>query len=238
MPLVSVIVPTYKRPGMLEEAVKSVLAQEFRDFELIVVDDGSGDRTGEVMKKYSGRVRYYAKENGGVASARNYGLRKARGELIAWLDDDDLFLPGKLAHQVRYFQKHPRTGLVYTGHMMLDTLGTQKKQTFYIPPAFRDCRSIREALIRQCFFANSTVMMKRECFEKTGLFNEKLTHTVDYDMWLRTAAYYSFGCVPRVLAVYRFHGRQITMRRDARLLPELRKRARELYREHPCREVG
>lgn len=237
MPLVSVIIPTYNRAAMLEEAIQSVLDQNFKDFELIVVDDGSTDKTKDVMKKYTGKIKSVTKVNHGVASARNKGLEMAEGELIAWLDDDDLFLPGKLDQQVRYFREYPRTGLVYTGHVTVNTLQQPVKKSFYVPPIVRDCRSTREALINHCFFANSTVMMKRECFEKTGLFNENLLHTVDYDMWLRTAAYYPFGCVPQVLMVYRFHGRQITMRRDNRILPELRKRARELYGQNPCQEV-
>jgi len=237
MPLVSVIIPTYRRPGMLREAVESVLSQSFSDYELIVVDDGSGDETSAVLERYSGRLKYFVKKNGGVASARNFGLRVASGDLVAWLDDDDLFLPGKLWLQVEYFRSYPGAGLVYTGHETLDTLGSRPKVSLYLPPAFRDCCSTRAALLKSCFFANSTVMMKRECFDLAGLFDESLKHTVDYDQWLRTAARYSFGCVPRVLMRYRLHGKQITMRRDKKILPVLRSRARDLYSRYPCREV-
>ncbi|MFZ5647361.1 MAG: glycosyltransferase family 2 protein [Bacillota bacterium] len=237
MPLVSVIVPTYNRAGMLVNALDSVLEQTFGDFELIVVDDGSTDKTGEVIKKYSGKVRYFAKENGGVASARNLGLKKAGGELVAWLDDDDFFYPQKIEKQVMYFKKHPGVGLVYTGHVTIDTSSQQARKSYLVPPLFRECATLRKALLKHCFFANSTVMMKRECFELAGVFNERLGHTVDYDMWLRTAAFFSFGCVPEVLAGYRWHGKQISIRRDNSILPELKKKARELYEKHPCREV-
>lgn len=127
-------------------------------------------------------------------------------------------------------------GLVYTGHMIIDSIARQVEKTYYVPPYFRNCESARKALIRHCFFANSTVMMRRDCFNRAGTFDERLRHSVDYDMWLRTAAYYRFGCVPEVLAGYRWHGRQISMQRDARILPLLRKKAVDLYREHPCRE--
>lgn len=237
MPSVSVIVPTYNRAGMLVKAVESVLEQTFRDFELIVVDDGSTDKTGEVINKYSGRVRYFAKENGGVASARNLGLIMSRGDLVAWLDDDDFFYPRKLEKQVIYFKNNPGIGLVYTGHVTIDTTGHQKRKSYLVPPLYRDCQSLRKALLKHCFFANSTVMMKRECFEAAGLFDVKLRHTVDYDMWLRTAAFFRFGCVPEVLAAYHWHGKQISVRRDNRILPILRKRARDLYEKYPCREV-
>jgi len=237
MPLVSVIVPTYNRCGLLKEAVESVLGQTFKDFELIVVDDGSSDKTGTVIKKYEGKIRYYFKENGGVAAARNLGVKMAAGKLIAWLDDDDFFFPEKIAKQVRFFQKNPWAGLVYTGHMTVDSTSYQTKRSYLVPPHYKDCKSNRDALIKQCFFANSTVMMKKECFHRSGPFDESLRHTVDYDMWLKTAAYYRFGCVPEILAGYRWHGKQISTRRDNRILPVLRKKARDLYDKHPCGEV-
>ncbi len=238
MPLVSVIVPTYNRAGMLEKAVESVLAQTFKDLELIVVDDGSTDNTGEVMTKYQGRVKYVAKKNGGVASARNRGLEKASGDLVAWLDDDDFFMPDKIKKQVEFFKKNPVVGLVYSGHLTINSTTPQIKKAFFVPPPLKSCESLRKALLNQCFFANSTVVMKRECFDLTGPFDESLRHTVDYDMWLRTAAYFRFGCVPEVLAGYRWHGRQISLQRDPGILPLLRRKAQELYRKHPCREVG
>ncbi|MFZ5595886.1 MAG: glycosyltransferase [Bacillota bacterium] len=237
MPLVSIIVPAYNRSAMLAKAVESVLAQTFKDYELIVVDDGSLDGTAEVMKKYSNRVRYFFKENGGVSSARNYGLRVSSGELVAWLDDDDFFLPDKIEKQVGFFRENPWAGLVYTGHVTIDTTSSFTKKSYMIPPAYKDCETMREALLKHCFFANSTVMMKRECFDRAGFFDESLSHTVDYDMWLRTAAFYRFGCVPEVLAAYRWHGRQISFHRDEGILPQLRSRARDLYKKHPCREV-
>lgn len=237
MPLVSVIVPTFNRAGMLDKAVQSVLAQNFKNFELIVVDDGSNDMTREIMDGYRGQTRYFFKENGGVASARNYGLKKASGELIAWLDDDDFFFPDKLGKQVEYFKKNPWAGLVYTGHMTVDSISSPERKSFYVPPHFRDCCSNREALLNSCFFANSTVMMKKECFKHTGFYDEGLRHTEDYEMWLRVAAFYRFGCVPEVMAGYRWHGRQLSMMSDRKILPELRKKAQELYRLHSCGEV-
>lgn len=237
MPLVSVIIPTYNRAGMLVNAVESVLEQTFRDFELIVVDDGSTDKTGEMIKKYSGKVRYFAKKNGGVASARNLGLKKAGGELVAWLDDDDFFCPQKIEKQVAYFKRHTWAGLAYTGHVTIDVKSHRVSKSYTVPPLFEDCNSLRKALLRQCFFANSTVMMKRECFDIAGPFDESLGHTVDYDMWLRTAAFYRFGCVPEVLSGYGWHGKQISIRRNRGILPTLRNKARELYEKHPCREV-
>jgi len=237
MPLVSVIIPTYNRSGMLEQALRSVYAQTFKDFELIVVDDGSTDNTAKVMEKYARQIKYLPKKNGGVASARNLGLKAATGDLVAWLDDDDYFLPDKLEKQVKYMALHPEVGLVYTGMLMIDTTGIHQTRTYIIPPHYKSCSEIRNVLARNCFFGNSTVMMRKECFDRAGFFDENLKHTVDYDMWLRVAAYFRFGCVPEVLAVYRWHGRQISMHRDNRILPVLRKKAKKLYAEIPCPEV-
>ena len=106
-PQVSVIIPTYNRAGCLREAVDSVLFQEFRGFELIVVDDGSTDGTSQLLRKYGGSIRVLRQENRGVSAARNAGIAASRGELIAFLDSDDIWLSGKLACQVEFFRWNP-----------------------------------------------------------------------------------------------------------------------------------
>jgi len=138
---------------------------------------------------------------------------------------------------VEYFKNNLWAGLVYTGHATVDMTSSFIRKSFYVPPHFKDCESNRSALVNQCFLANSTVMMKAECFQRAGMFDESLRHTIDYDMWLRTAAFYRFGCVPEILAEYRWHGRQISMNRDNSILPYLRIKALELYNKCPCREV-
>jgi len=111
-PRVSVIIPTYNRAQMLVECLESVISQTFTDYEVIVIDDGSTDDTGELVKPYLDRIEYIKHENKGNAAARNSGLDIARGELIAFLDSDDLWLPGKLEREVDYLDGHPDVDMV------------------------------------------------------------------------------------------------------------------------------
>ena len=122
-PLVSVIIPTYNNAAYLVESVESVLNQSYRNIELIVVDDGSTDNTQAVLAGFGDRLRYVRKANGGPSSARNLGIQMARGQLIAFQDADDLWLPEKLALQVAYFHLHPEVGVVFTGSLRFNENG-------------------------------------------------------------------------------------------------------------------
>src|ERR1044072_1794023 len=116
-PLVSVIIPTYNSARFLAESIQSVLGQSFRDFELIVIDDGSTDNTEAVVAAFPEALRYVKKANGGPAAARNFGIREARGDFIAFLDADDFWMSDKLALQVAHFNDHPEYGVVFTGSL-------------------------------------------------------------------------------------------------------------------------
>ena len=122
-PLVSVIVPAYNNAHFLPAAIDSILNQTFDNFELIVVDDGSTDNTQAVLAGFGDRLRYVRKANGGPSSARNLGIQMARGQLIAFQDADDLWLPEKLALQVAYFHLHPEVGVVFTDAVRFDAAG-------------------------------------------------------------------------------------------------------------------
>lgn len=113
-PLVSVIIPTYNRASLITQAVDSVLARSYRSVEIIVVDDGSTDETEAVLARYGHSIRFIRQPNLGRSEARNTGLEAARGTLVAWLDSDNYWHPGKLAAQVDYLERHPDTGLVFT----------------------------------------------------------------------------------------------------------------------------
>ena len=203
MPLVSIVIPTFNCESYIGEAVDSVLRQDYRSFEIIVVDDGSTDNTRQVLEKYRGKIRYIYQENGGRSAARNRGIKETRGEYIAFLDADDLWENNKLALQMEYFLKHPDVSLVYA-----DAL-TFRGSEIVAPSMFQDREPFSGdcflALLRENFIPTQTVIVKKECFKNSGLFDEALEVSEDYDLWLRIAKEYKLSYVPKVLASYRLH---------------------------------
>lgn len=181
MPTVSVIIPTYNRAAVVTEAIDSVLAQTFRDFELIVVDDGSTDDTRDRLAAYGERIRLICQENHGVSHARNVGIRAARGQYIALLDSDDLWLPKKLDTQVAAMTAQPDIPLCHTEEIWIrrgvrvNQMKKHQKQGGYI---FTHCLPF-------CVISPSSVMIRRALFDDIGYFDETLPACEDYDLWLR-----------------------------------------------------
>jgi glycosyltransferase involved in cell wall biosynthesis len=183
MPKVSVIIPTYNRRDFVREAIASVLAQSYRDFELLVVDDGSRDDTAAVVQEFEG-VRSISQPNRGVSAARNYGVALSNGELLAFLDSDDLWQPRKLACQVAFFTAHPETRICQSEEIWLRH-GTR------VNPHHKHRKTGGDIFVRSlelCLVSPSAVMLRRELFEQVGGFDESLPACEDYDLWLRIAA--------------------------------------------------
>jgi glycosyltransferase involved in cell wall biosynthesis len=180
---VSVVIPTYNCGGLVSQAVGSVLAQSQLPAEIIVVDDGSGDDTQERLAPFGNRIRYVYQENQGVAAARNLGVQVAQGDLIAFLDADDIWHPRKLKLQLEVLRRNPELGL----------LGTT---TFDWPaPALPIVPELNpvvvplswQQLVVKNYFATSTVVVRREVLRNAGLFDTELQGPEDHDLWLRVA---------------------------------------------------
>jgi glycosyltransferase involved in cell wall biosynthesis len=198
-PLVSVIIPTYNRAWILKEAVDSVLAQEFKGFEVVVVDDGSTDATAELLAAYAGRVTVLRQANCGVSAARNAGLAAARGELIAFLDSDDIWLSGKLSTQVAFFQSHPDALIHQTEELWV-------KNGRRMNPGNRHRKRsgmIFEPSLDLCLVSPSAVMMRRELLDRVGGFDEGLPACEDYDLWLRVSCSYPVYLIKTPLIIKR-----------------------------------
>ena len=198
--LVSVIIPTYNRAQWLIEALNSVLEQTYPNIELIVVNDGSTDNTDEVIQPYKDRLLYVKQENSGCGAAVNTGVKLAKGEYITRLDDDDQFLPDKVAMQVEAFRQHPDVGLIGGPCYLMDENGAITG-TREVPDYTK--HGVFITLLRHCIFAQPTVMVRRECHDKVGYY--KNTYAQDYDMWLRLARYYAVHVINQPLAKYRVH---------------------------------
>ena len=207
MPMVSIVLPTHNRAHLLGEAMASVLAQTFPDWELIVVDDGSTDRTREIVAAYAARDRrisYVAQANGGDAAARNTGIRRAKGRLIAFLDDDDLWQPEKLQRQLALLNANPRLGFVYCP-MLVQYPDGHRQGT---KPA-RRWPDTWEALLAHSFIPMTT-LVRRECFDVCGVFDESLRRACDYDLWVRITRRFAFQGTDEALAIVRVHGANMT----------------------------
>jgi len=201
-PKVSVIIPTYNYAHFLPEAIQSVLAQTFQDFELFVVDDGSTDNTREVVAGFGRRVNYIYQKNKGYSAARNVGIRLSQGEVVAFLDADDTWLPEKLEVQVAYLDNHPEVGIVYSHFLVVDRDGNvlpQPERTHYSGMIF-------ERLLLGNFIGMPTVAVRRECFAGIGPFDESLRTTADWELWLRLTRKNRVGYMDQPLAKYRLHG--------------------------------
>jgi glycosyltransferase involved in cell wall biosynthesis len=200
-PQVSIIIPTYNRAHFLPDAIESVFAQTYRNWELIVVDDGSTDNTKEVVEKYGSRVRYFYQENKGPGAARNLGIRQARGEYIAFLDSDDMWMPEKLERQVRLFEREPDVGLAGCGCYYVDEGGTVRGAEQAPYTIDHKDMQVRCALVG----STDAAMARRVCFEEVGLFDESLLRCEDWDMWLRISKRYTVKCIRDPLVKIRVH---------------------------------
>jgi glycosyltransferase involved in cell wall biosynthesis len=198
-PKVSVIIPTYNRAWVLKEAIDSVLAQDFRDFELIVVDDGSTDDTGRILDSYRQDLVAVRQPNRGVSAARNRGIAAAGGGLIAFLDSDDLWLPHKLSSQIDFFNSNPDAVINQTEEIWI-------RNGVRVNPKTRHHKSsgmIFERSLGLCLVSPSAVMMKRSLFEEVGLFDEDLPACEDYDLWLRVSWRYPVYLIDTPLIIKR-----------------------------------
>lgn len=199
MPAVSVIIPTYNRAAMVREAIESVLAQSYADRELIVVDDGSTDGTGAAVAAFLPQLTYVHQEHKGVSAARNRGAAIARGEYLAFLDSDDLWLKHKLDRQMRFMESHPEALICYTDEIWIRRgvrVNPMKKHRKYSGMIFPYCLPL-------CIISPSSALFVRRILAEAGMFDETLAVCEDYDLWLRIAARHSIYLVDEPLIVKR-----------------------------------
>jgi glycosyltransferase involved in cell wall biosynthesis len=198
-PRVSVIIPAYNGADYTVKTVESVLAQTYRDFEVIVVDDGSTDHTRTALLPYGDQIQYIYKENGGACSARNVGIRLARGEFVACLDCDDIWLPDKLRYSLPVLDSDPGMAFVFTLCQMIDGAGEiigEAHYSFDIERAYLN-------LLSENYIMAPSVIMRRSCLDDVGLFDESIFIPADWDLWLRLACRYRVGYVDLPLSQYR-----------------------------------
>jgi glycosyltransferase involved in cell wall biosynthesis len=228
-PLVSTVIAAHNAAAFLAEAVDSVLAQTMKDYEVIIVDDGSTDSTSEVSASYGARVRGFRTPHAGAAAARNLGIREARGELIAFLDADDAWLESKLERQVAVFKARPEIAMVFTGHRLRDETGVRDS----VRGQDKRTRLMQGDLVRNIFMtsgvATPTVMVRKGVLDAIGPFDEQLVMAEDDNMWMRIAARCPVELLDEPLTTIRLHSQSMT--RDLGALLQSVNRSAERIRE-------
>ncbi len=201
---VSVIIPTYNRKNLIARSIQSVLNQSYKDFEVIIIDDASIDGTQEIVETFSDkRLKYYRlKDRKGAGSARNIGIKKSNGSFITFLDSDDVWLPKKLEKQLLVFQNEsPKIGVVYTDMQRILKNGTIK---YYPAPTIVPERLINP--ITKFYQVRNigiqSVVIKKECFEQVGYFNERLPRLEDLELFIRLSKRYIFYHIQEPLVKY------------------------------------
>ena len=224
-PMFSVVIPTYNRERYIARAIRSVLNQTCDDYEVIVVDDGSTDRTRRIVREFGRQVRYIRQPNRGPSEARNTGIRAARGRYVAFLDSDDVFLPKKLEENKSFLERNPQCNFLYSWYY--DVRGGRRR--LRKGKQYEDLERFRYRLYRRDFtIRTSTVVVRRSSFEKVGLFHPRYRYSQDWDMWLRLAAHELGYCLRKPLALYRRHERKPIPHVERHR--SIRRTARVLYR--------
>lgn len=203
MTAVSVIIPAYNHAAFLGQTIESVLNQTWQDFEIIVVDDGSRDETPQVAGQFGSAINYIRQDNRGMAATRNTGIRCSTGDVISFLDDDDLWLPDYLCTVVSYFEADPTLAAMHTGFQ----LTSDEEGRDFPQQGTRTvlASELYDTLIEGGFFPPSSVSVRRSCLSSVGLFDERLQGYADWELWLRICLDHKFIGIPNMLIKYRLH---------------------------------
>jgi glycosyltransferase involved in cell wall biosynthesis len=198
-PQVSVIIPTYNRGWIIKEAIDSVLAQDYTEFEVIVVDDGSTDHTSDILNSYGDVIKVFSEKNKGVSAARNRGIEEASGTFIAFLDSDDLWLSQKLSVQIEFFNQTPDALICQTEEVWIrNGLRVNPKKRHKKPSGM-----IFKPSLELCLISPSAVMIRRSLFDRVGEFDETLPACEDYDLWLRISCRFPVYLIDAPLIIKR-----------------------------------
>jgi glycosyltransferase involved in cell wall biosynthesis len=207
-PLVSVVIATYNMGQYLPQAVDSILQQTWKNLEVIVVDDGSTDNTPEVMLNYStdSRVNYIRNENQGQPKAKNCGIKKTKGDFIAFCDADDFWEANKLEIQMPLFS-NPKVGVVYSEVSFIDEHNRRYSKADH---EVRHSGTITNQMLIENFVPFGTSVIRRQCIEQNGMFDEEFRMGIDWDLWLRYSLSWEFIYAPEKTYVYRVWSGQMS----------------------------
>jgi glycosyltransferase involved in cell wall biosynthesis len=235
--MISVVIPTRNRVNVLGDAIRSVLEQDWggSTFEIVVVDDGSSDGTETLVRSFNG-VRYVRTSQGSAAGSRNVGIQETTGEWIAFLDDDDVWRPSKVARSIEVIRNHPEADIVFTDAWICDA--QLQPVALWTGPRLVG-RNVRDAFLLDAIPSTSGVMVRRTVFEVVGLFDVTLPRAEDRDMWLRAIATgRRFVGVPEPLVLYRVNTLQTDARKIVVSYRDTLVAVRRYFRSSDARQLG
>lgn len=207
----SVIIPNYNQQIYVQKAIQSVLDQTCRDFELIVVDDGSTDASRSVIEKFKDRVKIICQENKGLAAARNIGIQAARGEFVSFLDADDIWLPTYLETILSLITEHSGASIYYSRAQSIDNQGNALPQIFGASIHPVNTRAdMFETLLKANYLIPSTITARKDVIADAGYFDQTLSACEDWDLWLRIAPDHQFVGTNKILVRYRVHSESLS----------------------------
>lgn len=219
MPKVSVVMAVYNGERYVKQTIDSILRQTFKDFEFIIVDDGSYDGTSKILKTYNDpKIYVHKQENQGLSKSLNTGIKLARGEYIARIDADDIAFPTRLEQQVKFLDEHPKVGLLGTACYLIDSSG--KILTKFVMPT--NDENIRKAMIKYNPIFHPTVIMRKDAIEKAGYYDETFKNGLDYDLWFKIAKIYKIANLKDPLILRREHNKSLSAREREQVSERIR----------------
>jgi len=215
-PLVTIVTPSYNQAPFLEATIRSVLEQDYPNIEYIVIDGGSTDGSLEIIRKYASRLAFWSSEKDrGQTEALNKGFARATGEIMAWINSDDIYEPGAVRSAVEAMQAHPEMGLVYGDANFIDD---QAKVIGRFPAAQTDYQRLRRGYVH---IPQQAAFFRRDLWQQVGPLDPSFFFAMDYDLWVRIAKLAPLLYVPRTWANFRLHGDSKTMVANDRCWPEM-----------------
>lgn len=232
LPLISIVTPSYNQADFIDETIQSVLSQDYANREYLILDGGSNDGSVDIIRRYEEQLDYWISERDrGQSHAINKGFARARGDVLTWLNSDDVFLPGALSAVAECFDRYPKIDLVYGDFVYTDLKGAVLRRRKVFPKISYD------HLVFHDYLGQPAVFFRKSLFEKVGAIDESLTYGMDWELFLRMWKVADTMHVPRVLATYRLHESAkgsaedgMKFQRDARVIQQRHVR-------HPFRDA-
>jgi glycosyltransferase involved in cell wall biosynthesis len=215
-PLVTVVTPSYNQGRFIRDTIESVLSQDYSPIEYLVIDGGSKDGTLDVLREYGERIFWISEEDDGQADAVNKGWRRAQGQVLGWLNSDDVYLPGAVSKAVASLNDHPDAGAVYGEGYHIDKEGKILER--YPTEPFD-----RNRLWETCYICQPTVFVRRSVLEAVSFLDKRLQYCMDYDLWFRIAKAHAMVYVPDSFACTRFYSETKTLGQRAKVHREILK---------------